>query len=467
MQTIPTSLSIPRSRTIILSSLLSAALWCGSSALVWAQAQAVPAPAPAPAPAVAEEEGEIAVAEGEETPIIPAAPDGTVADAPPVEAPASEPVARVEGAKWIATLGGPTVLTFNFREAKAPEVAAEISRQSGLRIEASPQWAGEERAITAQADKLPFWDAVSLLREQAKVDFVSDPLGDWQLVPYVMSTAPAKGVLSVDWSGSSLSVERVERLRALSPNAPEASRREDRLMIMLASRLDPKWKPQPMSLSWANLQVLDAKGRATRATMDPGNMGMASETSPLAFDAAGIDGGGPVTLSGELRFLVPTKTEKWEITNLAQAQKQQKSVEVDGEKVLFSFDGVTQTSEGWQIKLSAAVDPTAPQRHIEREGNSAPGEAAATYPIPISPFGVAGAGGIARLYNAQNAPVAFTDAGTQQNEGRTDAVLQTLSSVNAEGQPSVGEAPARLEVDLPLEWREVRLPFEIKNIPLP
>jgi hypothetical protein len=75
-----------------------------------------------------------------------------------------------------------------------------------------------------------------------------------------------------------------------------------------------------------------------------------------------------------------------------------------------------------------------------------------------------GAAGGLRLLKADSAPVDFLEGGSglQSNE-RSEYEVQTIPDATS-GQAT---APARAEVDVPLEWREVRVPFEIKNIPLP
>jgi len=269
---------------------------------------------------------------------------------------------------------------------------------------------------------------------------------------------PPKNPLSQELGGSLLGLTRIQRTRSLRfPAVAEGGDKADRFEVELSLRPDPRWRSIDGTASWAGLSLVDAKGKAHPVMSD--TAGGTLEGAQAAFDAADVDTSGPVTLRGELRFTVVAKSQKWMLGDLSKPAKL--DIERDGVPVHYEFLGSSEAGGATSLKFAASNAANAPGSVVALPS---PDPSVPSANLPLYHFaGISSSGGL-RLLKADNAPVEFLESGSGlQSVERSEFEVQTLPD------PASGQAltPAKAELDVPLEWREVRVPFEIKNIPLP
>ncbi len=424
-------------------------------------AAASPAAAPveaAPAEPAAPE------AAGDANGVDPAAPvEGAPVEGAPAPAEAQQKtIDTLDFAAYSKLLGGAAQVELTQSNATLPQLAAALAQASGLRVEVSPQWdAYPDSRITAKIAPTSLWDALGQLKAHGVDAQWVATTRTLQLMPLAdvsQAKAPPRNPLSQELGGALLDVTRIQRTRALLFPAPtDAGQKQDRFEVELALRPDPRWRSIDGTASWAGLSLIDVKGKAHPVISDAA--GGTVEGAQAAFDASDMDTSGPVTLRGELRFAVVAKSQKWTLGDLSKPAKL--DIERDGVPVHYEYLGSSEANGGLSLKFAASNAPDAPGTVVALP-SADPNVPSSN--LPLYHFAGVGSSGGLRLLKADNSPVDFLEAGSGlQSAERTEFEIQTLPDP-ANGQ---APAPARAELDVPLEWREVRVPFEIKNIPLP
>jgi hypothetical protein len=419
-----------------------------------------------PAPADPVEEGVDAAEGGEVDPGAPVEPAAPIEPGVPIDgggAMAEVPVKAIDTIEFDAytkSLGGATQLEVDAANVSPAELAQKLAAATGLRVEASPQWeAFPDSKITAKIAKTSLWDALAQLKTRGVDAQWIAPTRTLQLLPLsdAAQAAPLKNPLSLDLGGAQLGVTRVQRTRALSfPAATEAGAKSDRFEVELALRPDPRWRSIDGTASWAGLSLVDAKGVAHPVLTEAA--GGTLEGAQAAFDAARVDASGPATLRGEIRFAVVAKSQKWELSDLSKPQ--QLAIERDGVPVRYEYLGATDANGARSLRFAASNPATAPATVIALPS---PDPSVPSANLPLYHFAGVGTSGGLRVQRADSAPLEFLETGSgMQSSERSEFEVQTLPDPANEAA-----GPAKIEVDLPLEWREVRVPFEIKNVPLP
>jgi hypothetical protein len=394
--------------------------------------------------------------------IDPGAPVDTPVDVPASTEPEQKPIDTLEFAAYSQLLGGASQLELDLNKATLPEVAAAIEKASGLRVEVSPQWeAYPDSRITAKVAKTSLWDGLGQLKARGVDAQWIGPTRSLQLLPLAdvaQAKVPPRNPLSQDLGGASLGVTRVQRTRALLfPATTEGGDKSDRFELELALRPDPRWRTIDGTASWAGLTLIDAKGKAHAVLSD--SAGGTVEGAQAAFDAKSIDTSGPVSIKGELRFAVVAKSQKWSLSDLSKPAKL--DIQREGAPVRYEYLGASDASGNLTLKFAASNAADVPGSVVALPS---PDPNAPSANLPLYHFAGVGSSGGLRLMGADGASVDFLEAGSGlQSTERSEFEVQAVPN------PTTGQsiAPTKAEVDVPLEWREVRVPFEIKNIPLP
>ena len=393
----------------------------------------------------------------------PVAPiDAGATGLPTADVPEPKPIDTLDFASYSKSLGGAAQIELDQKNAPLPQIASALAQATGLRVEVSPQWeAYPDSRITAKIAKTTLWDALGQLKARGVDSQWIAPTRTLQLLPLSdasQAKVPPRNPLSQELGGAQLGLTRVQRTRALRfPATTEAGDKSDRFEVELSLRPDPRWRSIDGTASWAGLSLIDAKGKAHPVLLD--SAGGTVEGAQAAFNAADVDASGPLTLRGELRFAVVARSQKWTLPDLSKPAKL--SIERDGVPVQYEYLGTSESGGTISLKFAASNSPTAPGSVVALPSTD---PSLPSSNLPLYHFaGVSSSGGL-RLLGAGDASVDFMEAGSGiQSPERSEFEVQTLPDASS-GQPTT---PARAEVDVPLEWREVRVPFEIKNIPLP
>jgi hypothetical protein len=289
-------------------------------------------------------------------------------------------------------------------------------------------------------------------------------------------------------------LRELELPTAQAPAAPEAPLPEEKLWkdrLVFTPLVFPDPKLPPLSLSCEILEAVDEKGNDLRL------QGNALDTRNFSR-VRGAQGGTPETivlqskpemgtrltkLRGVLRFEMTTQTQHWESTELATPVED--VLGLGGDEFKIRFNGLTKNDGGWEAgfsvqsrgqhlkyfwetssaavrrsnSLRGMVDFSGASRAVllDANGNALAGQASRTS-SKLLHRGNETAGPPVPDY----APVPV-DAATDWSYSEEYKIRFRPKRANR-GGPATG---AKLIVDFPIERREVVVPFEFTDLPLP
>jgi hypothetical protein len=381
----------------------------------------------------------------------------------------------VEG--WLQQNGGISRLTLKMDNATADEIAAEVLKRTGValvpepRLRAPANGARPVPRFSVEASGDPFWQAIhgwNRGKDVLQLSRYPRSLDRWLLVsrPALLLNGhetPFGPCLLVT---SEVSVINSRR-RVLSRTAQEKNAQEKQAPSAAAG-----------SLSISNWLLIDPHLRASvsaqflqldSATDDQGrSIGTQAEfTSPaLTFDshpfptslklAAPLADARMVNLKGALRLAVVSMREKWRIDPRA-TPRAQREWETETGKVSLHFHGLEEKSGQWLAKFELAREAKAPPPTF------APGKS-----LGLQLGGAVDLRRAIRFLNSDAEEVAVVQSSTAL--GTVGTMKTTSLELRLDGQGQIDRekfTPTAIVVDMPLQWREVQLPFEVKDLPLP
>ena len=447
-------------------------------------------------------------------PRVGAQPAGGVIQ-PDKNAPLAAPIDLDELEKLI---GGRTTLKFDFKEAKPEEVASEIARQTGFKVTLRDKesWPDREaERLSLQAEGQPFWMAVATwnraVAPPAKDGQQAEDTGDEDgfnesISPKLMpgpglSRKPDRdggGFELSKWSGipdgravdswpGLFIAHRVERRQAASISSNQTPVKfRDRLYVPMQVFLEPRLtlsnsplrceileavddKGQDLRLPWRNKQSL----RVVYANQSSGALTMTLLSRP------GM-GRTLARLRGVVRFVIVTQTQKLEITDLQKPFDQLVSTNtrlgVIHYKGLKTYpDGATQLifqgertgddlarwakQGGARIphsaqSMSLLQDLASNMQVFDQAGHSLPGTPASIMVLSDE------TGEQQRVLTSPPPPL------IEKWHFQDDLAWSLRREAREPGSEPFGP-PVRFVAEFPTERREVQIPFEFKDLPLP
>jgi len=340
---------------------------------------------------------------------------------------------------------GPSIITIHMKGVHPKVAFAELARQASTDLRPSPTdlWTGREwPAIDVDIDHQPFWIAMKDLCAKVGVtpqnsarerDMV---LTDRNIATRVWGQAPSCV------SGPFLVVANyIHRSHYVDLNQPDNVRRN--AVVQLVVYAEPKIRVLQASYIAKLDECVDNKGEALAAptpaadNMQPlagnwsWNLSVQLMPKPQSEKIA--------RLKGSARFVIQTRAESVEIPNILNARNVTKSI--GGRR--FLLKEVRKAGQAYTVQVL-----------IYRAGWN-PNELNMMY--PYNNF---------RLVDADDTPLTRINA---SNAGTTaEAIDVTLSfqRQNWAGLENAGE-PAKLVWEIPIETKEIRIPFEFKDLDLP
>lgn len=403
---------------------------------------------------------------------------------------------------WLQQRGGETKLTLKMENATAEQIAAEVSRQTGLNVVAAPHLLGDEETgpyFSVEATGQPFWQAV---REWNRARKPAPELNVGP--PRILHRAGGELGLQHDWSdrnrwmlstfgqredgivaqagpatlrATNIQLSRV-RSRALGARAgvnpvpgrlPEQERA--RLSIHGQLQIDPRLQPFVAGVIAEVRSATDGQGRAIAPTrsFSPPMSGMNGDTFlSFGLDEPAANAVVIQQLSGVLRLAVVSRSEKWEIDTAATPKAQKTFQSEDGE-VTLRFDGLVERAGSWTAQFFHSRKAL-PQPRVFKAGDGWGMGQSMDWSSLHRAIRLLDAEGVA-LPSGGSSMTGGGEPGTpgislDLSVGRRGILRRNGVALNeVENKPVA--PPAKIVIDLPLEWREVQIPFEIKDIPLP
>ncbi|MDF2439758.1 MAG: hypothetical protein JWN98_742, partial [Abditibacteriota bacterium] len=219
------------------------------------------------------------------------------------------------------------------------------------------------------------------------------------------------------------------------------------LQVGMYAQLDPRLQIAAKAHSADIESVVDEMGRSlllpTHKHLDAPIMesyGIRMGTLDISLRLKPTTGTRIARLKGSYRLRIATKSESWEITDLLKAPQSKRITRLGTEQSL-TFLSMQREGREWHVNVL-----------VQNEG-----------PLRLRlPGGALGVGTL-RLLDAQNR--VFWERGSafggDSNSARGPFMFSTMDHNHAESEPT------KLIWTFPVEWKEVDLPFEFENLPLP
>lgn len=269
---------------------------------------------------------------------------------------------------------------------------------------------------------------------------------------------------------------------------PEAERWADRLTLNMQAYIDPKIRPTALRCDIE--EAIDDKGNdlrwtasrdVSRAITNPSMMGGSTGT-PLNISLRSQPGMGKrlVKLRGVLRVVVVTRSQHWETTQLQTLTDG--SIWQDGGEFQVQFKGLEKQGDGWSVKFAAESRGTHLKRLWEQVRFRGLGETGWRVlefddsrmrlidenGRSFESSGESGSRGLAsgkgEQVSANVSPPPPDIENYTYNEVRAIGFRKPFDLGNS---TVIMGRPVKLIVDFPREKREVIVPFEFTDLPLP
>lgn len=356
---------------------------------------------------------------------------------------------------WLALKGGLTRFKFEAQNATAAEIARALREQTGLDVEITDDMAlplENPPRYSIEAAGQPLWEAVAMWKRGNKALGLKESYlsGRWTLSPWnVMREGAGLSAGPCFLAATHLSIERAATLKAQN-QLGDAS---NFLTIEVSIRIDPRFAPQVLALAPQMESAVDDKGRSV-AVSKQAQLEWPRGTELNVFphlEAPAGDARFLRSVKGTLRLAVQTQGERWEV-DLEEAGPRQKSFKSDASQVTARFEKLESQGEGWVVKLSFEQKSLGANRVFKSRDDNWWAELSSAFE---------GRSGVSVL-SASGRKMFST--GSQDKSSFENGVHKSSTEIRYDAADS---PPTKLIVEVPLEWREVQIPFEFKDIPLP
>lgn len=387
------------------------------------------------------------------------------------------PLLKMPLENFVAAHGGLTYLTLQMKNATAAEIGAELEKQSGLKIEVEGNLASmaadKATRFSVEADNLPFWQAMfEWNRGPKELVFGSEfsasnrsflYWGSYGLPGRSVAAGPCHLMLH------SLGVTH-QRQRNFSAHK-SATKALDVMALYASLRFDPKFAPFIARHVVKIEKASDDKGREL-ITLDEVPKEVKTNHYPsesnydasLAFGAPAEDAQ-KLNVQGTIRLVVVSKSQRWEVEPRKTPDAEKTIVDASGDVVLH-WQKVTNPDQRVEFKL-----------WLKRKGEETPplpgwGATAKKEEVEFvqDAFALAedSIDKTLHFFNKEGAELSFlTSRSTQSNRALGSRTLNFTFPRWRNEKDMEKFTPAKIVLDVPLEWREVSVPFELKDVPLP
>ena len=338
----------------------------------------------------------------------------------------------------------PTLITLDVNSVPAQTVLAELTRQSGTEITFWPEhhFQHNPAVVTLSLQRQPFWLAVRSFCEQVKVapqvmgGRSGITLGIAQNNAFARRPYTMHGPFMVVANG----ITRTHNVDFGDP-ANSAPSVQARFQVLVDPKLRVLKGPSHLELT----EITDEKGQS----LIPQQLGRSRLNSPSWGTSWTWDFTVPLkwtpqtgqriaSIKGAARFLIEANQERWEINNVLNAKEQTKTI---GDAT-YTFQSLRKNGGNVEVKVV--------MNH--------PGRANAPHAMDYSMLQQS-----LTLVDQQGRRWAQSGGGG----GGGDRVEYSVSFWNQSNPNAPVGDPARLIWTIPTEFREVEVPIQFKDLPLP
>ena len=379
---------------------------------------------------------------------------------PPMPARATKPpVPPITLKELEREAGGPTLVTLRFKEAKHQEILSELGKQANISLRANI-WSGDEKRNkkhSLEIDKKPFWDAVAEIGEKMQL-FPQQWGGQNGMVLSEDQGEASRGATQMATPMFSITAKTISRTHTVNftpkVEASKAQPETPSMSLQTAILIDPKLRLLNNAAKASVTEIVDEKGKSLKGAQDDiwvhGESPLLWQMQvPLKYSAT--MGKKIARLQGSFRAFVIARHERWEIPDVLKAKGASKTVKIDNRDETYTLEEIVK--EGDSVRISIKVN-----RELEiapRPGDSTPEAQQLKYARrDLSRW--------MRLSDAKgNAYQGYNSGGSEDEMSFTFNSNQQFPD---DAKP--GEAD-KLVIDIPLEFRQLEVPFTFKDLVLP
>ena len=359
---------------------------------------------------------------------------------------------RERAAAALATIAqnaetGPSIVTIKGDDLSLRDVFRQVSQQCRVQLETYPPELLEQQRgakVALDIDHLPFWDAMRLITE--KTGFT---LQQWDNtgVKLMQGGQHSEGVSQV--SGAYLvSAIRVSRSRFVELGGGQGAYED--FQVLLGARAEPKLRLLRVAYAPNLEEATDDRGNSllpepnANAAADAGGYAIAPGGAwqlPARLSAPANMGRRIARLRGSFDVSIQTRAEQLDVPDIVSARGVNK---VAG-GVRFVIKELRRNGDGWTLDMLARVDGARPDEWERIQ------QTLSTADI--------------RLLDERGE--AFQRTGSSSSGGPEQVEMTVEFSPRAWGRDRKLGEPSKLTWTVPTETRDVRVPFDFKDLPIP
>jgi hypothetical protein len=338
---------------------------------------------------------------------------------------------------------GTSLISLSVKNGSPKDVFAELARQSNapIRVQPANLWESRQFApITLQVDKQPFWLALKQVCEATGLAPINTGTDREMVVADRAAGMRVWGEAPTNVSGPFLvTCNQINRNHYVDLNQPKNVRRQCNVMLMVYA--EPKLRVLQGSYNARLEEAVDEKGNSLLAPgmqyeqLQPGN----SWAWNVNCNLMPPEGAGAkiAKLKGTGRFLLQTRSEKTEISDVLAARNETRAA--GGKR--FTLKEVRRTGDSYQLVIT-----------LYRSGWQ---QNEWNYMYTYNAF---------RLVDGKGNPLTRVSNSTAHSNA--ESMEMTLTYQRVLFNDAAGE-PAKLLWEVPTETKEVVVPFEFTDLPLP
>jgi hypothetical protein len=343
-------------------------------------------------------------------------------------------------------LVGPSTLTLHFKDARPRDVFAAIAKQARCEFPTTPPNLWEQNPgapVTVDVERVDFWTAFKDVCQKTGC-YPTQGGMDRRMT---LQQNPG----ATYWNGPSVTsgpflvvANRIHRANSVDLTNPAAVQHE--FTLALSTFVEPKIRVVQANFYADVDEAVDDRGNSLvptdriYGTMSSGQQWMWNATARLHYPDPPNAGTRIARLKGNLKFQIQTRSETLEIPEILTARNVTKRIA--GRRVVFKE--LKKTGEQYEVQLTIHRDGLS-----DREWNATqnPG-----YSI--------------RLLDRDGHALAANGWGSSSG-GPTMTYTVNYTRTVWNGQRNTVGEPHRLVWEIPTETRDVSVPFEFKNLPIP
>ncbi len=356
-------------------------------------------------------------------------------------------------------VGGPTLVSLHFKDVPLRTVVDEMAKQAGIKLPTFPSFVWQQQLpakVTIDIDRQPYWLAV---RELSKSSKSALQMSQWENKPFwsMMQGDQIDGPqVSQDLFLIVANSMRRDLSYSVRFGSQPATEDTKSLQFSASAFADPKLRLIGYSMWMEVEKAVDEKGNSLKSkhASDPSySMQSASaQTFVAGLTLPPNHGKRLATIKGYIRLLQAKKIVTWEIRNILNSQKLEKTITNDIGTTRYVLNDVRKAGDSYTVDITATTTP---------KEKPSPNQGFSSHPLQFGSISSA----FMRLFDYEGKEFQLGGGG-MRGDGNETNVTAGFSYNSFGEKTTIGEA-SKLVIEFPTELVELRVPFEFTDLPIP